>query len=523
MVTARIRTLIGQSALGCLALVALTLAPSPAQAVPICIDDLCIEVPTPNESGYNVRAADFNSDGRTDLYVTGGYRRAVKDFIVLQNAPGPNGEFTFSVLATPSAAQRTQALALPMTGVAVYRTDLSGDGLFDFELENVDEVIPNAPDVIILTDRGQGDTPVKIIPETPEFLQLVESFEQILSQVDAVLNIYNSITCVPVIYYVPVYVYDPWYGEYGYYGYYTYMPVYQEYCFPTSMLFYGHYQTFTASLNDLKSSLPPGITSLVDGRLYDVLESRYGVDRVRMTRKLAQAIRTGLTALRYYRSAATVATVVLVADDATVVGVADDVAIPVVLLSIGGAFVIEASLEVLLERIEDAGPQPVAEPAAEADPYRVKSDCQPWGASRNTSQIFARVGRPPNEWLDPNSQRLRSNLDKAGCGCPPGTNINAAHHIVAKKAGGAIGDQLRACLSVSGVDLDEAGNGVCLPTSDNAKTRSLKHGAEGMHSNAYFQKLLDDCNTAYQNGGPQGVRNMLDGVRQKMADGIKFW
>lgn len=513
-------------ALACLALTGLALVAADANAVPICIDDICVEVPTPNDSGYNVRAGDFNSDGRTDLYVTGGYRRAVKDFILLQNAPNSSGEITFSISPSPpTAAQRAQALSSPQTSVAVYRTDLSGDGLFDFHLENVDEVIPNAPDIIVLTNRGEGEMPVKVIEEDDDFLALVDDIERILEFADVILNVYNSLTCVPVFTYVPVYIpYTYYYGEYGYYyyGYYTYVPYVYYSCVPTSIFFYGHYQTFIGSMNDLMATFPSNITSFVDGELQAVLEARYGVDRVRWTRRLANAIRAGLTAVRYYRKAALVATTILVADDVTVVGVADDVAIPVLVLSLGGSYIIEAALDKAASALDDFAERVEAEVDPATDPYRVKNDCDPWGASQST-QIKARIGRPPQDWLDPSSERLRTNLDKAGCGCPPGKNVNAAHHIVPKKGGGAIGDQARACLHNAGIDLDEAGNGVCLPTNDNAKTNAIKHSSEGMHSDAYYRAILDKCTNAYSSGQSQGVRNMLDQLRQNFARGEKFW
>jgi hypothetical protein len=72
------------------------------------------------------------------------------------------------------------------------------------------------------------------------------------------------------------------------------------------------------------------------------------------------------------------------------------------------------------------------------------------------------------------------------------------------------------------VDLDEAGNGICLPTSDIAKTSALKHGADEMHGDRYIKALLDRCQAAETNG-PNGVEDMLSFIRGELANGRAFW
>ena len=76
-------------------------------------------------------------------------RRAVGDFALLQGAG-----LKFSLVSQPTPQQTQIGLAGMLTEIDVFRTDLSGDGLYDFQFENVDEYIPNAPDLVVLTNQG---------------------------------------------------------------------------------------------------------------------------------------------------------------------------------------------------------------------------------------------------------------------------------------------------------------------------------------------------------------------------------
>ena len=73
----------------------------------------------------------------------------------------------------------------------------------------------------------------------------------------------------------------------------------------------------------------------------------------------------------------------------------------------------------------------------------------------------------------------------------------------------------------AGVDVDWAGNGICLPTNDNAPTNAFNH--HDMRSPAYTAKMRELCESAYNIGGPDGVRNMLNEVRGLLSRGQKFW
>ena len=76
-------------------------------------------------------------------------------------------------------------------------------------------------------------------------------------------------------------------------------------------------------------------------------------------------------------------------------------------------------------------------PAPTAYSYRWLRDGQP-------------IAKAPRSW------RLRENLERTGCGCPPGSNINAAHHIVEKGDTTPNGIAALQCLENAGVDVDWA-------------------------------------------------------------------
>ena len=82
----------------------------------------------------------------------------------------------------------------------------------------------------------------------------------------------------------------------------------------------------------------------------------------------------------------------------------------------------------------------------------------------------------------PSSKTLRKNLINAGENVPD--YANAAHHIVAGSAKKA--SVARNILQKFGVDINDANNGVFLPTSNNVST-AANH--RGLHTNAYYEKV----------------------------------
>jgi hypothetical protein len=531
-----IRAIVAAAAFICIGSLSL---PQSAQAVPICIDDLCVEVPTERDMGYEVRSGDFNNDSRTDLYVTGGYFRAVKDFIIAQDAPDPtSGAFNFSIVASPTETQRAAGKSAPLTSINVYRLDLSSDGLNDFQFENVEEVIPNAPNLIILTSKSTGNVPVKVIKEDEKFLDLVEQIEGALQNIDAIMDIYNQIVCVPILAYVQ-YSYQVWvptgyfapYPGGGYYQtYYTWIPVQLgQACWPISSYFGGGpFKDFLDAMSEYKSTLPPGVTMLAPQSV-EAAEAR--VARAMRMRKWARVIRTAATAYRYYRTAAIILGVAMIADDVTVIGVADDPAAVAILASAGQAIIIEATLNATANHLEAKIREDAEAPPA-VDPYAIKADCKPWDAVRRAQQETAVIGRAPGTERLPDSARLRANMGKTGCDCPSGGGLNAAHHII-RKDPGKVNDptvvSAIACLNRNGIDVDEAGNGACLPTRDTRQTSAFKHGEGGMHGARYNQAVLKRCEQAELDGGSdpvqraQKVRDELDKIRQELATKQQFW
>jgi hypothetical protein len=513
------------------------LLPLPSQAMPICINDLCFDVPTAGDREYYVKAADFTGDGLVDLYVTGGYKRVVQDFIVAQQ-PG----LQFSVLNAPTESQRQSAAGLSRTPVDVFRFDVTGDGILDFWLENIDEVIDDAPGLLITTTRGTGARPERIIKNDEEFEGLVDALETLFENVEDYQFVYNNTFCDYVYVWVPVYdptnsygygpksPYNEFWGEGpGFYesgyqvGQYSYVPTLYGYgCFRGKDFFNARGQATLDAFNRLRATTaePP-----FSPASYEKIFGKIGDPRrVRDIAKEASLIKRARTAKRFYRWGALVLATILVLDDSTGIGVSDDAFIVPLLATAGRLALEEIALNTLLANLEKepdlvavAEPDPdtsVGQP--EPDPYRIRDTCMP-----NDPALVQKVGKPGGS-----ARVLRGNMNLAGCTCETGQG-NAAHHIVLKKGpkgqdGGKVGDALRACLKRSGIDIDSAANGACLPNTAGQKTKACRHGSESMHSRAYTRKLLDECLAAEQPGG-RGMSAVLDEARQKLSTCDRFW
>ncbi len=109
----------------------------------------------------------------------------------------------------------------------------------------------------------------------------------------------------------------------------------------------------------------------------------------------------------------------------------------------------------------------------------------------------------------PSSKVLRKNLIEAGIEVPG--YKNAAHHIVAGSADRA--KEARAILQKYGVDINDASNGVFLPTvkdvADSAYHPSL-------HTDAYYRKVTDLLSGANSKGD---VLDILDDISEQLIDG----
>jgi hypothetical protein len=423
--------------------------------------------------------------------------------------------------------------SLPDSSIAVYREDLSNDGLADFVLENVDEEISGARDIIILTSRGEGKMPAKLIEQTPEFLDLVSRIESALENVNEMLSHYRGQTCAPQTVGIDWTCPDGEVvgGPTSICNDITESPAPRPrivvICSNNSLLptYAGDYGIFCGGMSAFSSSTGTDVSSgsaaveeaLARARNGQVIRGSTGVMK---TARDVDVLRNTLLRKRLLRRAAMTVAVGLFADDVTVVGVIDDIGAVALLISAGYSLYQEAALEADLARINEAKIREVAQDVAydpAKDPYRWREECQPWND--------ADVQQKAPTTASGTSKRLRENLQLQGCECPPGT---AAHHIAAKKAGGAGGDRLRVCLENAGINIDWAGNGICLPKNRNdrhiasGRSRIAGHDDSGLHKWSNIAALADACE-AVSNHLPQdssarfeAVKNFLNQTRSSL-------
>ena len=112
----------------------------------------------------------------------------------------------------------------------------------------------------------------------------------------------------------------------------------------------------------------------------------------------------------------------------------------------------------------------------------------------------------------PSSKKLRSNLELAGVEVPD--YPNAAHHIVAGTASGA--ENAREILTKFGIDINNASNGVFLPTQRNV-VNSAYHPS--LHSTEYYEKV-DDMLSAATNR--EEAIEILHEIADQLAEGTFF-
>ena len=110
----------------------------------------------------------------------------------------------------------------------------------------------------------------------------------------------------------------------------------------------------------------------------------------------------------------------------------------------------------------------------------------------------------------PSSKALRQNMIEAGLDVPD--YANAAHHIVAGSSPKAA--EARAILQKFGVDINDATNGVFLPT--------VKNVAEGayhpsLHTDSYYRKVSDLLSGAKSRND---VFDILDDIADQLSKGM---
>lgn len=98
---------------------------------------------------------------------------------------------------------------------------------------------------------------------------------------------------------------------------------------------------------------------------------------------------------------------------------------------------------------------------------------------------------------------------KAGIKEPGFTN--AAHHIIAGADKRAV--ELRVILQKYGIDINDAVNGVFLPTEKGASEAAYHRS---LHTNLYYENVQDLMNGV---SSKEEVIEVLDDIRQQLLDG----
>jgi len=111
----------------------------------------------------------------------------------------------------------------------------------------------------------------------------------------------------------------------------------------------------------------------------------------------------------------------------------------------------------------------------------------------------------------PDSKILRRNLENAGVDRP--TYANAAHHIVAGGSKNEAAVNSRNILQQYGIDINDAANGVFLPTDRNV-IGAIYHPS--MHTKAYYKKVNDMLGYATSR---QDVLDILNDISNQLLEG----
>ena len=484
-----------------------------AIAVPICIDDLCVEVPTARDYSWQVRAADFNNNGSIDLYVSGGYMTYTAPFLIIQLS---QQQF---VIADPTPAQHAQARALAPSTLNVYREELNNDTFLDFWIENVDQVIPGVQELAVLTGFDDGSTAQRVLAVTPdgELDVLIDNIEFVLNNATELINLYNGQTCFIRTVYVPYQVYDPFYDMYVL----RWIPVSWEECYPNRDhpifsgdlgVFCGGMSTSFAANGGEAGARHATVEAARTGQIILDHTIRPAVERT-----WAQAGAELGKRLLSRQAAKRVAIMLVLGTGGAAIAVG--VAWTAYELYV---FYKETSAERqrARSRRRDAlvgvarVPAESYDPAK--DPYKMKESCKPW------DNVAAEQKAPSIN--DGSSKRLSDNLKIAGCECPPRTQ---AHHMFKKRGGEQAGNDLRQCLDAAGIDIDASGNGVCLPIDEadehilSGRTRIASHQGAGLERYEYYSGLARECvertkNLSTQEQKRAAVRQLLDEVRHSL-------
>lgn len=439
-----------------------------------------------NQARYDAKVFDVDGDGLNDVFVVTNYASRIKDFY-LRQLPGSK----FQLVTNPTATQIHFANFYPTTDIAVIREDYNADGMLDMLVTNIEEYIWGASEYLIIAKKRDTTKLGKLIEINDKFRAVRNGIEAINNQTPGNTSfwtdLYNNKISYCAIIYLPFY-------------YWTFENGWQIYWVPVRICMSGneylrrylkhseHYD-YIGSMARMDSRYGLNGFQAPAGGWYDSAMAKImpQLDQ----RQILRTARTVRNGVQIWRTGSVAATAILIADDATVVGVLDDVALIATVTSIGVSFIALEVLDYYIAEMEanvdndDVGEE--SQGSTGAGTFTIPGHCDP----KKPGQIMA----PDSE--SGTSGNLNKNLKSTGCWCEGADVTGAAHHIIPKKAGDEIGEELRQCLvNKRGINIDSAVNGVCLPTKKTEQSDAIRHsGNEGkLHGKARLKELLDLCN-----------------------------
>jgi hypothetical protein len=469
------------------------------------------------ESRYYVRFGDINGDGKIDLFVTGQADRYVQDFFLIQENPS-----SFSVVSEPAWWDVDTANSWPVIGAPVYREDLNFDGLYDFYIEEISEVVQNAPNLIVYTRRNVGTQAVRAVSDGQGFSDVYDEVMWSVNSGAAGLDFFYSQTCVDYIDESLVLPYvsfdwlydqspDSWFHDQylAYYGGINYSNGFAQgvqTCYPTAVNFSKYSRNVFRAWGDY-AGLNGFNCITCSERAREILDADFNWKTI-----FGGTVTAGVIASRAW-----ILTGGLIADDATGVGIADDWLIPIS-FTVGIA---ASTVYVWNENFNTPDRGPVAAPPAHGvstpgDPFQM-----PGGFDPNDPEGQDRPGNSKG-----NSTRLGDNLERAGW--PKPHEDAHAHHIVQGGSEDTFAIESRALLRDYGIDIDEAANGVWLPRSDSVtQTAARGHLSKGMHTTEYrrvvLERLRSAASSAAPGEAPAALRAELQNIGRLLLENSQFW
>ena len=458
---------------------------------------------------YTAYVGDLNADGKQDFYITGNEYRHVDDFIIVQG-----DDFNFSTISSPSPSEISAASTWPEAEeITIYRRDENGDGFLDFTLVHVDRYIPDLFQIVVLSDGVSGDSAQVTVPYNNKFWRLVHEVSLFLEHGAALVDVFNQPICIPAF---GVTVAVPVLGS---------IPG-TMFELPNGLQLFAFVQLGTGdSCIVLADSFLPETATLVNSQasflaggaincldcLSDLLGTISQVGKVLST--VIGLEEVALAAL--IRTAAIRTATVLIAGAITGGAVATAPALAI----LAGVSLAVINIDDLF--LNDIGTPSIVffsdetRPSALPDRFALQNTCDP-----KQPGLMPILGGA-------SSTNLGKNLDEAGCGCGSDYSNAAAHHIVplndADTTKGGWGKLMREILADCDIDLDDARNGVCLPTkkNDGASAATIHNEAgTGLHTTSHYEALYNRLQNALDADGCTGVEDALEETRLELMDGI---